>query len=272
MYNYIFQGNAKKNPNDFLIFVKRLMPRWVNCIPDSECIAIFEILKKLRAKKRKNLIMVETGCGASTIAMLVHSCIYGGKVFSWDINQSRGSFLRGLFSESIGSHFEKDINNYWTFIGFDSVDLNIGIPVLKEMKLKADFGFFDSLHTTDHVKKELKAFLEISSNNFVVAFDDAYFNKKHTNEGYINMMRLKLKLKKMINFKNNISKEIWEEAFLILKNKFRKVKRIKSSFEKNVKKDPYFNYFETDRKFTLKIDMEEEKRKAETFIAFEVGR
>ena len=38
------------------------MPRWVNCIPDSECIAIFEILKKLR-KKRKNLVMVETGCG-----------------------------------------------------------------------------------------------------------------------------------------------------------------------------------------------------------------
>ena len=36
----------QKNPNDFLIFIKRLMPRWVNCIPDSECIAIFEILKK----------------------------------------------------------------------------------------------------------------------------------------------------------------------------------------------------------------------------------
>ena len=53
MYNYIFQGDAKKNPNDFLIFVKRLMPRWVNCIPDSECIAIFEILKKLREKKKK---------------------------------------------------------------------------------------------------------------------------------------------------------------------------------------------------------------------------
>ena len=271
MYNYIFQGDAKKNPNDFLIFVKRLMPRWVNCIPDSECIAIFEILKKLREKKRKNLVMVETGCGASTIAMLGHSCIYGGKVFSWDINQSRGSFLKGLFSESIGNHFEKDINKYWTFVGFDSVDLNIGIPVLKEMKLRADFGFFDSLHTTDHVKKELKAFLKISSNNFVVAFDDAYFNKKHTNEGYINMMRLKLKLKNMIKVKNNISKEIWEEAYIVLKKNFKKVKKIKSSFEKNVKKDTYFDYFATDRKLTLKIDMEEEKRKSETFIAFEVN-
>ena len=142
MYNYIFQGDAKKNPNDFLIFIKRLMPRWVNCIPDSECIAIFEILKKIRIKKRKKLIMIETGCGASTIAMLVHCCLYGGKVFSWDINQSRGSFLKGLFSESIGNHFKKDINKHWTFVGFDSVDKNIGIPVLSEMKLKADFGFF----------------------------------------------------------------------------------------------------------------------------------
>ena len=148
-----------------------------NCIPDVNVYNIWNS-KKLREKK-KNLVMVETGCGASTIAMLVHSCIYGGKVFSWDINQSRGSFLKGLFSESIGNHFEKDINKYWTFVGFDSVDLNIGIPVLKEMKLRADFGFFDSLHTTDHVKKELKAFLKISSNNFVVTFDDAYFNKKY---------------------------------------------------------------------------------------------
>ena len=271
MYNYIFQGSAKKNPNDFLIFVKRLMPRWVNCIPDSECIAIFEILKKLRAKKKRNLVMVETGCGASTIAMLVHSCIYGGKIFSWDINQSRGSFLRGLFSESIGSHFEKDISNHWTFIGFDSINSNIGIPILKEMKLKADFGFFDSLHTTDHVKKELKAFLEISSNKFIVAFDDAYLNKKHTNEGYINMMRLKLKLKKMIKFKNNISKEIWEEAYLILKNKFKKVKRIKSSFNKNFKKDIYFNYFAEDRNLSKKIEMESDKQIKNTFVAFQVN-
>ena len=86
------------------------------------------------------------------------------------------------------------------------------------------------------------------------------------------MMRLKLNLKKMIKIKNNISKEIWEEAYLILKNKFKKVKRVKSSFEKNIKKDPFFDYFATDRKLTLKIDMEEEKRKADTFVAFEVNR
>ncbi len=271
MYNYIFEGNVKQNPKDFLLFVKRLMPRWVNCIPDSECIAIFEILKKLRSKKRKKLNLIETGCGASTIAMIVHCCIYGGKVFSWDINQSRGSFLRALFSESIGLHFGKDINKIWTFIGYNSIDKDIGIPVLNEMKKKADFGFFDSLHTTDHVKKELNAFLKTSAKKFIVAFDDAYYNKRHTNEGYINMMRLKLNLKKMIKPKNNVSKEIWEEAFILLKKRFKKVKKIKTSFEKNSKKDLFFDYFSTDREFTLKIDMEEEKKRSKTFAVFEVN-
>ena len=55
-------------------------------------------------------------------------------------------------------------------IGFDSVDPNIGISILKEKKRKADFGFFDSLHTTDHVKKELREFLKISSNLLVYFF------------------------------------------------------------------------------------------------------
>ena len=43
----------KKNPEDYLIFVKRLLPRWVNGIPDSECIAIFNVLKSLK-KRSKN--------------------------------------------------------------------------------------------------------------------------------------------------------------------------------------------------------------------------
>jgi len=271
MYNYIFEGDINKNPNNYLIFIKRLMPRWVNCIPDAECIAIFEVLKKLRLKKKRPLNLIETGCGASTIAMIVHCCIYGGKVFSWDINQSRGLFLRSVFSESIGTYFKKDINQIWTFVGFNSIDQNIGISIFNELKKKADFGFFDSLHTTDHVKKELNEFLKIASKNFIVAFDDAYFNTKHTNEGYINMMRFKLNLKKIIKPPNNISKEIWEEAYILLKQRFKKVKKLKTSFEKNYQNDLYFEYFSPDQEFTQKIGMWDEKKISKTFIAFEVN-
>ena len=47
-YNFDLDSNPKKKPEKFLIFVKRLLPRWVNAIPDSECIAIFRILKLLK--------------------------------------------------------------------------------------------------------------------------------------------------------------------------------------------------------------------------------
>ena len=58
MYDLYFENkqNIKKNPEEFLIFVKRLLPRWTNGIPDSECIAIFKVLKLLKQKKRKNLL------------------------------------------------------------------------------------------------------------------------------------------------------------------------------------------------------------------------
>ena len=57
MYDYNFETpqKIKKKPEEFLIFVKRLLPRWVNGIPDSECLAIFKILKLLRKKKKKKI-------------------------------------------------------------------------------------------------------------------------------------------------------------------------------------------------------------------------
>lgn len=59
-YNFDVNENPKKKPEEFLIFVKRLLPRWVNGIPDSESIAIFRILKLLKRKKKKKLILIET--------------------------------------------------------------------------------------------------------------------------------------------------------------------------------------------------------------------
>ena len=56
MYDYTFEENTnpKRYPEEFLISVKRLFPRWANGIADSECIAIFRILKLLKQKKKKN--------------------------------------------------------------------------------------------------------------------------------------------------------------------------------------------------------------------------
>ena len=57
MYDFSYSNlkEIKKNPEDYLIFVKRLLPRWVNGIPDSECIAIFNVLKSLKKDQKTKI-------------------------------------------------------------------------------------------------------------------------------------------------------------------------------------------------------------------------
>ena len=97
MYDFHF-GNRNEiidNQEEFLIFVKRLLPRWINGVPDSECIAIYRSVQKLSANKP---ILIETGCGASTLAMFIYCALNSGKMFSWDTNGSKGYFLKSVIS------------------------------------------------------------------------------------------------------------------------------------------------------------------------------
>ena len=274
MYDYTFEEsqNPKKNPEEFLISVKRLLPRWANGIADSECIAIFRILKLLKHKKKKKLILLETGCGASTLALFLHCALYGGTMYSWDINGSRGSFVKSVISESVGKVLGVDVNKIWNFIACNSLDPNAGVRVIKELNKKADFGFFDSWHTLNHVMLELKAFEIVASSKFVVAFDDAYYTKKHTNDSYVNMLRHKLNLKKIKQPKNNISKPLYIEVENYLKAKYKKVVELKGSYKANYNNDMFFDYFLYDRKFAIKIGMARKHKKAKLFAAFSVEK
>ena len=111
MYDFSFDSkkNIKKNPEEFLIFVKRLLPRWVNGIPDSEILTIFETCKKISGKP----IILETGCGASTLAFVLYAILNDGRVYSWDTNGSKGFFLNSVMNESFGKTFGVNINKYW---------------------------------------------------------------------------------------------------------------------------------------------------------------
>ena len=273
MYDFNFEKkqNIKKNPEDFLIFVKRLLPRWANGIPDSECIAIFKVLKLLNQKNKKQLTLLETGSGASTLAMFLYCALFSGKMYSWDTNASKGSFLRSVISESIGRILSVDVNKIWTFIPFNSVDPHIGIRVLKELNKKADFCFFDSWHTLNHVMFELKEFETVASSKFVLAFDDAYYTKKHSNYSYINMLRSKLSLKKIGEPGNNVSKPFYIEIEKYLHTKYKKVSKIKDYYKHNYKKDIFFKYFSGDRKFMNKMGMEEKNKLMHRFDAFIIG-
>lgn len=262
MYDFVYGNKAAvlKNQKEYLLFVKRLLPRWANGIPDSECIALFESLENLKKKLKKKLTLLETGSGASTIAMFLHCAINGGKMFSWDTNSLKGSFLRSVISESIGKTLSVDVNKIWNFIPYNSVDKNIGISVLKELKLKANFCFFDSLHTLDHLLSELKEFLKVSDNKYLIAIDDAYYNKRHVNFSYVNMLREKINLKKIKEPKENVSKEYYKEVENYLKFRGIKFKRLETYYKKNYKSDIFFKYFKQDRKFMNKLKMEERNK------------
>ena len=274
MYDFLFtdKKNIEKEPENFLVFVKRLLPRWANGIPDSECIAIFQTLEKLRVQNKRKLFLAETGCGASTLAMYLHCALYGGKMFSWDTNASKGAFLKSVIVQSIDQVLGSSINKIWNFVPYDSTDQYVGLVILKEFKLKADFCFFDTLHTLDHLLKEVKCFEKISSSKFVIALDDAYYRKKSVNYSYINMIREKINLKKVIEPKKNICMPFYLEIKKYLKKKYSTVLLQDNYYKKNFDKDIFFQYYSFDRSFLNKMGMEEKKKLKNRFEVFYVER
>ena len=85
MFDFIYSNkrNILKNPEKFIIFVKKLLPKYANSLPDSAAIAIFREIKKL---KGANNLIVETGVGASSLAFIFCAIKYNGLSFSWDLN------------------------------------------------------------------------------------------------------------------------------------------------------------------------------------------
>lgn len=260
MYDFSF-GNRSliiKNQIDYLIFIKRLLPRWVNGIPDSECIAIFKHLKKIKSNKP---VLLETGSGASSLALVLYAALNNGTVYSWDTNGSKGSFLRSIMFETIGKNLKKDINKIWNFIPFDSTNSHVGIPILKEKKIKGDFCFFDSLHTLDHLLEEVKKYLLIAKKGSLIGLDDAYYNKKKINVPYINMLRKKLNLPIVSETKDNVCEPFYIEIIKYLKKSgYKKSHLIKNYYSENYKKDIFFDYYSSDKKFMNKIGMENKNK------------
>lgn len=251
MYDFHFDSKKKiiRNPENFLLFVKKLLPRWLNGIPDSECLAIFRILRKRR--KQKNTIAIETGCGASTLAFFLDSYLNKTQFFSWDTNGSKGSYLRNIINEAMCQPLEADVNKIWKFIPYYSTDKHVGIQILKELNLKSDFCFFDTSHTLNQVLNEIKEFEKISSKNFYIALDDAYYTKKKINFTFLNIIRTKLKLKRIKEPKENVCQPFYREIAKYLQNKYRKVFKINDYYKKNFKNDDWFQYYKEVKDFGL---------------------
>lgn len=270
MYDFHFGDRQEvlANPEGFLIFCKRLLPRWVNGIPDSECIAIWRMLQAMDVKAP---VVIETGSGASSLALFLHAALSGGRLLSWDTNGSKGAFLRQVVSDAMCRVLEVDLHKVWTFIGFNSTDPHVGIEVLRELGLKAHFGFFDSWHTLDHLLAEISCFERVAAPRFCVALDDAYYDRRHHNYAYVNMIRRKLRLSAVPEPEANRCQPFYVEIEAYLKGRYRDVSKIADDYKKMYTEDIFFAYYEADRRSMNRVGMEKSDQLEHRLDAWRVG-
>lgn len=270
MFDFYF-GSAdevEKRQADYLIFIKRMLPRWCNSIPDSELLALHETLQGLPDKEP---VILETGCGASTLALVNAAMRRGGTVISWDINPSKGAFLRGVINDTLVRHYGTSVWDTWRFIPFSSLSDHLGIPVVAEMGLEVDAIFIDSEHTLNTVTAELKAAMPLLREDAFVILDDANYSDRYMNPAYINMQRAKLSLPPIENPPDNICREFHVEVADLLNQNWNKVIHQDDLYKKTFREDPYWAWYSADRSAMAAQGMEKMDRLEHRFNAWQVS-
>ena len=269
MFDYYFGSKLEisKNTEKYLLSIKRMFPKWMKSIPDSEFIALGRVARMVKNNKS---VFVETGSGSSSLILLFHAIRTNGILFTWDINQSKTSQLRSIFNETIGRYFGVDINKHWVVINYFSTADHAGLSILEEKNKKIDLFFHDSEHVLDVILSELNLIKKLMKINSYICMDDANYNFKKVNTAYLNMVRQKINLEP-IKLKNNTSEFFYLEVDKFLKDNFSKVNKIKDYYKNNYKKDIYFKYFNTEFNVKAKIKMENNKNLEHRFDAWKIS-
>ncbi|WP_407282795.1 class I SAM-dependent methyltransferase [Methanolobus sp. WCC1] len=271
MFDFYFgsEDEIERNESEFILFIKRMMPRWCNSIPDSECIALLDLLNTLPEKERP--VLVETGTGASTIPLLYYAVKNNGVLYTWDTNQNKLAFIRNLCNDTIFNHFRKSIFDNWKYIGYESTSQYLGIPILKELNEHVDFCFFDSEHTSRNLLGELSAVNSVLDDGAIVAIDDANYNYIDTNFAYINIFRKKLGLPIIDSPQENIGKYFYESVYDYLKQHWNKVEHLKDTYKSNYTDDIFWSYYSSDRKAIASVGMEKTDELDHRFDSWKVS-
>lgn len=275
MYDF-YLGSQPKNLDEeihYLISVKRLLPRWINSIPDSEFAAIVKILHNLgnRSTERgEKLFLVETGVGASSLALAYFAMKHQGIGLTWDFNSKKGSEIRCACTETIGTLFDSSINSAWKLIGYNSRSPYLGIGIISEWTDTVHFTMHDSEHVWDNVEGELELVEPFLKDGSVVAVDDAYYNFLHTDTAYINLTRKKLGLKAVAPIEGNVCRAHSTEAEEFLKKRWRMVESVTLEYQKNCHNDVSIGYFSNELQVRSSLGMEQVKQLETRFGAWKV--
>jgi len=266
MFDFRFGSpdEIRERTEDFVVFVKHLLPRWLNGITDQQCLAI---LSSVRSCPSESGVFIETGCGASTIPLVVEAALTGRQVYSWDISGHKGSELRLVLTEAVGLALGIDVNDHWRFIAADSLDPLVGIPVLRELGQKVSFGFFDSQHTLDQLRAEVDVATQVSCERTIIALDDAYYRSRSYNYGYRNLQRTKLGLPSVDEPQENLGPEFRDAIAVLLRERYRTVEDLTDVYQADPN-DVHLRYFSQDRKVFGGMGMESSDRLADRFSAW----
>lgn len=273
MYDFYFgtENEIKKDPKKYLLTIKRMMPRWCNSIPDSEFLALYDIMNGFDFPEKP--VFLETGSGASTVVLCYFAVKTGGELFTWDINGSKLSYLRSILNDTIMRHFAgKNLSNHWKYIAYSSTADFAGISVLEEMSKKVSACFFDSEHTSQVLMRELELAARVLAGAAIVAIDDANYKYVRQNTAYINMIRKKNGLPLVSDKPDNIGQPFWKLAGGYLEEKFKKVEYLEDTYKKNYQNDIFWAYFRNDRDTMSKMSMEKTEDMEHRFDAWKVQR
>lgn len=270
MYDFYFGTKAEilADEGKYLLSVKRMLPRWINSIPDSEFLAVLDLLQRHVDKDKP--VLVETGAGASSLVLLYWAMKRGGRLYTWDFVGPKGSALRGIAAETFAPLFGKAVMEHWRFIAGSSHSPSVGLPILAELGETVDLGFFDSEHTWDVLSGELERVDPRLKDGAVVCLDDANYDYRHSNTAYSNMTRRKLGLPPVPDPAGNRCKPFHEEAEAFLKARWSTVERLPDTYKAACRTDLFFSYFGAERALMDKAGMEKLSELEHRFDAFKV--
>ena len=273
MYDFYFgkKSDIDNDPKKFLLTIKRMMPRWCNSIPDSEYLALYDVLAEHDMPDAP--VLVETGCGASTIILCYFALKHIGELYTWDINGNKLSYMRGIINDTLMKHFDdKNLHNHWKHIAYSSNSVDAGIPVIGELGKRVSACFLDSEHTLEVLMQEVRNLAPLLTDEAVVAIDDANYAYKYRNTAYANMIRMKLGLPPVQESEDNKGRHFWEEVSSYLKENFQAVEYIDDSYKKTYQADLFWSYFKNDRAIMSDLDMEKTADLDHRFDAWKVKR
>jgi hypothetical protein len=244
-YHYGSRQEVEEKEVQILLSMKRMLPRWLNGLPDSVFIAIYELLNELGTSalsEKKKIVLVETGVGVSTLAAVYCALKYDGIVYSWDPNGEKGSQIGSFLNETVCPVFSRFLGDHWKHIAWESTSPDIGLAVLSELTDHVDYFLHDSDHVWQTIEQELDMISPLLTDGSIVAVDDAQYNYKYKNEFTINILRKKLGLNKL-TFNGNNCQPIYKLVESHLFEQWSTVQNVAENYRKNYRNDPTINYY-----------------------------